>query len=126
MNYARGYGDFAWQSILFAVVRNLYGFSTLLMMLAITYRYLNRGGKVLDYLNKAAFPVYILHQSVMMVIAYYALQWFNDITLQYILIVLLSIIASFALFEAFRHFAPLRIVLGIKRTSCRIKENRPM
>ena len=114
MDYARGFGDFAWQSILFAFVRNLYGFSTLLMMLAFAYRYLNRGGKVLDYLNKAAFPIYILHHSVMMVIAYYVLQWSNDITLQYILIVVLSLIASFALFEAFRHFAPLRIILGIK------------
>lgn len=114
MDYARGPGEFAWQSIIFDLVRNLYGFSALLVMLAFAFRYLNRGGKVLDYLNKAAFPVYILHQSVMMVIAYLALQWSDDITLQFILIVVLSLIASLALFEAFRHFTPLRIVLGIK------------
>ena len=112
LGYARGYGDF---TCLFAYVRNLYGFSTLLVMLAFAYRYLSRGGKVLDYLNKAAFPVYILHQSVMMVIAYYALQWSSNITLQYVLIVVFSLIASFALFEVFRHFAPLRIILGIKK-----------
>ena len=114
MDYARGPGEFAWQSIIFDLVRNLYGVSALLVMLAFAFRYLNRGGKVLDYLNKAAFPVYILHQSVMMVIAYLALQWSDDITLQFILIVVLSLIASLALFEAFRHFTPLRIVLGIK------------
>lgn len=83
-------------------------------MLAFAYKYLSRGGKVLDYLNQAAFPVYILHQSVMMVIAYYVLQWSNDISLQFILIAMLTLIASLALFETFRHIAPLRIILGIK------------
>jgi hypothetical protein len=113
-DFAKGFADFAWQSILSAFVRNLYGLSALLTMLAFAYKYLNRGGKALDYLNQAAFPVYILHQSVMMVIAYYILQWFNDITLQFVLIVMLTLIASLALFEVFRHFTPFRIILGIK------------
>lgn len=112
---AKEFGDFAWQSILLAFVRNLYGLSALLTMLAFAYKYLNRGGKALDYLNQAAFPVYILHQSVMMVIAYYILLWFNDITLQFVLIVMLTLISSLALFEVFRHFTPLRIILGIKQ-----------
>lgn len=117
-----GFSDFAWQSVLLALLRNLYGFSAILTMQAFASRYLNRGGKVLDYLNQAAFPVYILHQSVMMVIAYYVLLWTNSITLQFALIVLLTLVACFALFEVCRHIAPMRIVLGIKVANKRTNE----
>ena len=113
-NYTKGFGDFAWETILFAFVRNLYAITALMVMLAFAYKYFNRGGKVLKYLNKAALPVYILHQSVMMVIAYYVLQWTNNILSQFILIVLLTLIACLVLFELFRHFTFLRIILGIK------------
>ncbi len=117
-----GFSDFAWQSVLLALLRNLYGFSAILTMQAFASRYLNRGGKVLDYLNQAAFPVYILHQSVMMVIAYYVLLWTNSITLQFALIVLLTLVACFTLFEVCRHIAPMRIVLGIKVANKRTNE----
>lgn len=112
---AGGYDDFAWQSIVLALVRNLYGVSALLSMLAFAQKYLNRGGRVLDYLNQAAFPVYILHQSVMMVIAYYVLMWNVGITVQFIAIMILTLAACMVLFEAFRHVAPLRFILGIKK-----------
>ncbi len=111
---ASGYDDFAWQSILLALVRNLYGISAILTMLAFSQKYLNRGGRVLSYLNQAAFPVYILHQSVMMVIAYYVVQWRGGITLQFAAIMLLTLAACMVLFEAFRHIAPMRFILGIK------------
>jgi glucan biosynthesis protein C len=114
LDFAKGYHDYAWQSILLAFARNLYGISALMAMLAFAFKYLNRGGRVLDYLNQAAFPIYILHQSIMMVIAYFVLQWSIDLALQFILIVMLTLIASIALFEVSRHFALLRILLGIK------------
>lgn len=111
---AGGLGDFAWQSILLALLRNFYGICALLAMLAFSRQHLNHGGKVLDYLNQAAFPVYILHQSVMMVIAYFVLMWDAGITLQYVAISLLTLLASLLLYEGARHIAPLRLVLGIK------------
>jgi glucans biosynthesis protein C len=113
--FSAGTGDYSWQSILCAFARNLYGWCALLCMLAFARKYLNRGGKVLDYLNQAAFPVYILHQSVMMVLAYFILQWNAGITVQYLAIVFSTLIASIALYEAFRHIPPMRVVLGLKK-----------
>ncbi len=109
-----GYGDFAWQSILLGLIRNSYGMSVLLAMLAFAQKYINRGSKVLTYLSGAAFPVYILHQSVMMVLAYFILKWPVGIGLQYVLIAGLTLVASLALYELFRRIRPLRVVLGIK------------
>lgn len=111
---AQGYGDFAWQSILFAHARNLYGINAILFMMGFAHKYLNRGGAVLNYLNQAAFPVYILHQSVMMVIAYYVLMLNTNITIQYIIIAFSTLAISIAIFEGARHIFILRVILGIK------------
>lgn len=113
-DFGNSHGRFSWQSIIYALIRNLYGWCALLCMLAFARKYLNRGGRTLDYLNQAAFPVYILHQSVMMVLAYFILQWNAGITVQYIVIVLSTLAASLALYEAFRRIPPMRVVLGIK------------
>ena len=114
LKVAFGKDDFAWQSILFAFIRNLYGICTLFVMIAFGDKYLNRGGKVLKYLNQAAFPIYILHQSIMMVIAYFVVQWRIKIGLQFSIIAILTLVASFAIFEVSRHFVLTRIILGIK------------
>jgi len=72
------------------------------------------GRKRAELLNQAAFPVYILHQSVMMVIAYFVVQWQIGVGLQAAAIAVISLIASPALFELFKRFAPTRFILGIK------------
>jgi surface polysaccharide O-acyltransferase-like enzyme len=125
---AQGTRDFSWQSVLTAPVRNLYGVSALLFMMAFARKYLDRGGKALDYLSGAAFPVYILHQSVMMVTAHFVLQWNIGITAQFIAISLLTLVISIALYEGSRHVLPLRILLGIKKSKktdlpARVPEN---
>lgn len=109
-----GMDTFAWQSIILALVRNIYGISTLLYMLAFAQKHLNRGGKILDYMNAASFPVYILHQSVMMVLAYFILLFIPGMALQYIVILIATPIVCLALFEVFKRFPLLRFILGIK------------
>jgi hypothetical protein len=52
---------------------------------------------------------------VMMVLAYFILQWNSGITMQYLTIVFSTLIASIALYEAFRHIPPMRVVLGLKK-----------
>ena len=114
-NISYGKDDFAWQCILYGLFRNMYGWSALLFMLAFAQMFLNRGGKVLDYLSQAAFPVYILHQSVMMVIAFFVVQWDMGVTGKFLIIMFATLAASIALYEALRHIMPFRTVLGIKR-----------
>ena len=113
-NLPYGTGDFSWQSILFGLIRNLYGWSTLLTMLAFARIFLNRGGRVLEYLSQAAFPVYVLHQSVLMVVAHFVVQWNMAAGAKFWLILFGALIASFAVYEVFRRIPPLRVVLGVK------------
>lgn len=41
-------------------------------------RYLNREFKILNYLNQAVYPFYILHQTVIVILAYYIVQLSNE------------------------------------------------
>jgi peptidoglycan/LPS O-acetylase OafA/YrhL len=41
-------------------------------------KYLNRKHRVLDYLNQAVYPFYILHQTVIVILAYYIVQTRNE------------------------------------------------
>ena len=113
-NLPYGTGDFSWQSIVFGLIRNLYGWSALLTLLAFARVFLNRGGRVLEYLSQAAFPIYVLHQSVLMVVAYFVVPWDMSAGAKFWLILFGALIASYALYEVFRRIPPLRVVLGVK------------
>lgn len=59
----------------FLKVFNLW--SWILALFGFASKYLNRKSKILSYCNEAVYPFYILHQTIMMVIAYYImnLEW---------------------------------------------------
>ena len=59
--------------VLLSIMRNGIMITTIVAIIGYGRKYLTSGGKVLDYLNKACFPVYILHQPVIVIISYYLL-----------------------------------------------------
>ncbi|RYY21563.1 MAG: acyltransferase [Chitinophagaceae bacterium] len=78
-------------------------------------RYLNKFHFSLSYLNEAAYPFYILHQSVIVVIAFYVVQTNDSILLKYIFLVLTSLITSIFIYHLFiRPAALLRFFMGGK------------
>jgi surface polysaccharide O-acyltransferase-like enzyme len=79
-------------------------------------KYLNRGGKVLTYLNEACFPIYILHQTVLIAVAYYVLTYLHaPIAAQAAVIILVTAVLTFALYEGIKRVPPLRFLFGIKK-----------
>ena len=47
----------------------------LLGLLGLAQRYLTAGGRVLAYATEAAYPFYILHQTVIVAVAYFVVRW---------------------------------------------------
>jgi len=97
-----------------ALLRNLCVLLIILALLGFADTYFNKPLPVLSYLNGASYPVYVLHQSVMMAIAYYIVQAGYSSVFSFIVIMLGSLAASLALYEMFRRIAAARIILGIK------------
>ena len=87
---AEGCDKFAWQSILLAHVRNLYGFSALLTMMAFAQKYLNRGGRGAGLFEpgglSGVYTASVGHDGGCVLCAAVP----GDLSLQYILIVLLT------------------------------------
>lgn len=66
----------------------------ILTMLAYGRRFLNFGNSLLKYLSEAAYPLYILHQTLIVVIGYYVVQWDIAVAAKFAVIVLLALAGS--------------------------------
>ncbi|HEX2536194.1 MAG TPA: acyltransferase family protein [Chitinophagaceae bacterium] len=88
-------------------------------------RYLNRPHPALAYLNNAAYPFYILHQTVIVVLAYYFVRTPETIGMKYVFTVLATAAVSLALYHlCIRPYALMRLLFGTRAAEPR--KTRPM
>lgn len=78
-------------------------------------QYLNKKAKILDYINQAVYPFYILHQTVIVLIAYYVIQTTDTILVKYLFTVSLSFFITMVVYHLFiRPYALSRFLFGMK------------
>lgn len=66
-----------------------------------------------DYLGAASYPVYIIHQAILVAIAYYVVKLAIPPALQFMAIVIFSILLTFACYEILRRIPGVRALFGI-------------
>jgi len=75
---------------------------------------LNRPSRALGYLGEASYPVYILHQTVIVVLAFYVI----DLTLPWgalwVVLLVLSVVLTYLLYEGVRRVGWLRTLFGMR------------
>ncbi|MBN2177498.1 MAG: acyltransferase family protein [Demequinaceae bacterium] len=76
--------------------------------------YLDRPSRVMSYLNGAAFPVYVVHQTLLVALGYTVVGWAVPSGIQFAVILLGSLAASLLAYEVARKTPGLRFLLGIK------------
>jgi glucan biosynthesis protein C len=82
--------------------------------------HLDRPSPALAYLAEGAYPVYVLHQTVIVVLAFYLVGWAVWEPLQWMALLALSVLATFALYEGVRRWSVTRFLFGMRR-----KRRRP-
>ena len=88
-------------------------------------RYLNKRHKVLDYLNQAVYPFYILHQTVIVIIVYYVVQTNDSVMMKYGFTVLVSFLLTSTVYHVFiRPFAVTRFLFGMKPMKKAVKKHK--
>jgi len=87
---------------------------TVVGMLGCGRAWLDRRSSALAYLGEASYPLYILHQTVIVVIAFYIIEAVESGPLQWVALLAASVATTFALYEVVRRITPLRTVLGLK------------
>lgn len=78
-------------------------------------KYLNKRHIALEYLNQSVYPFYILHQTVIVILAYYVVQTTDTIGMKYTFIAVVSLLVSMAVYHLFiRPFTLTRFLFGMK------------
>jgi surface polysaccharide O-acyltransferase-like enzyme len=88
--------------------------AVLLAILGFGKRYLDRPSKVIAYLTQASFPIYIVHQTYLVVIAYYVLQVSDHGVVPFVAIALTTLGLSIATYELNRRYNPVRALFGLR------------
>jgi peptidoglycan/LPS O-acetylase OafA/YrhL len=86
-----------------------------LLFLGIAMRVLDYTNSWLKYWREAQLPFFVLHQPVIIVIAYYVVQWDTGILPKLLVVVVSSFLVTVGLYELFiRRIGPVRAFFGMK------------
>lgn len=77
-------------------------------------RFLDRPSPALAYLAESSYPVYILHQTVIVAIGFYLVMAVPWPFVGWPLLIALAVTATFVLYEGVRRVRPLRFLLGMR------------
>ncbi len=89
--------------------------SWLLAVLGFGRAHLNFNTPILKYANEAVLPFYILHQTVLITLGYFVVQWAIPDLLKFVIILTVSFFAIMGLYEfGVRRFNLMRFLFGMK------------
>lgn len=92
--------------------------SWILALFGFASTYLNKKSKLLSYCNEAVYPFYILHQSVMMMIAYYIINLDWSLIIKAPILIIGTFGISWFIYEFFiRRWRYIRPFFGLKNIS---------
>ena len=102
-------------SYAFIMLLNINSWMWVLAILGYGKRYLNEGSELLIYSNKAVYPFYILHQTVIVTVGYYVVQTNDDAAFKYTFILGACFVISMGIYHLYiRPFKSMRMVFGSK------------
>jgi surface polysaccharide O-acyltransferase-like enzyme len=98
-----------------SIFRGLYSWCWLVAILGFGRRYLNNKNAFLQYANEAVLPFYILHQTVIVVIAFFMVDWQAGIGVKYALLWIASFLVIMGLYEGIvKRLSVTRFLFGLK------------
>ncbi|MFL0250851.1 hypothetical protein ACJDT4_10500 [Clostridium neuense] len=109
-----------WQSgfsllgIIFSLIYYFTIWCSLLTFIGCGKRYLNFSTNFLSHFSHASFTIYIIHQTYIVIFAYFILKLTNIFLLQYILIIILALTVSLMTYEILKRFRVFIFMFGIK------------
>jgi peptidoglycan/LPS O-acetylase OafA/YrhL len=108
----RGY---SWGYILYQMLRGCNSWFWVIAIVGLAQRYLAFNNNILQYTAQAAYPVYLLHQTVLVAIAFYVVQWNLGIAEKFLIISTASIVVTGALYDLLiKRFNIVRFLFGLK------------
>lgn len=103
------------EDILWYTLRTLNLWFWLIAILGYGRLFLNFTNRLQRYLNEAVYPLYILHQTVIVILAYYIVQWDVNLWIKYVVLAVGALVTSLLLYDVFVKRSNLtRFLFGMK------------
>lgn len=95
--------------------RGINSWVCVLAFLSLGQQYFQFQNSILNYLNEAAYPVYILHQTILVTIAFFTIQLKTSIPTKFLIISTATILVTLLVYEGFvRRIQIMRSLFGLK------------
>jgi glucan biosynthesis protein C len=92
-------------------------------LLGLFHRFLDRTTRVYAYAVESAYPFYVLHQTVLVALAYFVVRLDVGLPVKYALIALSTLTWTLVVYElAVRRWIPMRTLFGMKRRRVTLPE----
>lgn len=98
-----------------SVISGLYAWAAICAICGYASRYLDRQSALLSHLNTAVLPVYVLHQPILLIAAYWIFPLHLPMPMEILLLAGVTLFGSLALYESvIRPFAISRFLFGVR------------
>jgi peptidoglycan/LPS O-acetylase OafA/YrhL len=105
-------------SIILILLFTMMSWGWALFALYLAMQHLNFTNRYLEYGNETIMPFYLLHQPVIIVIAYFVVQWDVGVTLKLLVITASALAMTLGLIElVIKPLRPMRVLFGMKPRS---------
>jgi len=102
-------------ALLWLSLRALCAWCWIIALLGLGSRYLNFNNRFLGYATEAILPFYILHQTIILIVGFFVVQWSMGIAPKYFIICTTSFVVIMALYELLvRRINVLRFLFGMR------------
>ncbi|AUP80869.1 acyltransferase [Flavivirga eckloniae] len=104
------------QTYLFIGIINFNSWMWVFTFLGYGKKYLNKSSKLLNYMNTAVYPFYILHQTVIVIVGFYVVRTKDNISLKLLFLLIICFAITFLVYHLFiRPNNTIRFLFGMKR-----------
>ena len=101
--------------LLFQFVLSVQTLCWIVFLVGISAKYLNFRSRALEYCNEAVLPFYILHQTFILLVGWYVVQWNTTISMKFLVISVTSFILIASTYELLiRRFNAVRFFFGMR------------
>jgi glucan biosynthesis protein C len=112
--------EMSWSQVAAGFMRYFGGWISILGFFGLGMQYLTMRTPRLDYANEAVLPFYILHQTVILAIGFFVLQWGIPDLLEWVIVLVISFAVIMAIYELLiRRWNVMRLLFGMKLLSPR-------
>ncbi|MFB0565282.1 MAG: acyltransferase [Candidatus Aminicenantaceae bacterium] len=108
----------SYNGILVAFLQAFNSWFWLVAILGLGNRFLRSKNRFLSYANEAVLPFYVLHQTIIVTIAFFMISWQAGVWVKYIVLAVSSFTGIVILYDLLvRRFNPIRFLFGMRSKS---------